>query len=535
MKFSEPVRGGSVSFSNTKASLETSLPAVTAAPVTEVVIDLSSANITAGTEVTATFNGVEDFVGNLINPQPATVTVKKETSNAVAPEIAAVTQTGAKTFTLKFKEAATLAATAGTITASNVKIGGTEASTIEKVSDTEYKVTAAAILDGIKEIKVLKAGVTNIDGKAPEADLTKSVNFVADKEAPKATKTELVTTKTGAQALQVTFDKDVVVGSGSGAIKINGSFTDESYVTTKIATDLAATAVYADGKGDNKKVVNIPLATDNTLASNLAVENATYKLKITNKDATNGLFSEAGTEIDEVTAEFKRGKDTTAATENTDVAVVASAVQGSTNDEVKVNFTVPNTAAGVLDGATATNANNYTVNGAEVESATLSAKASDTAVTQTVTLKLKKNSNTFTGARNVTVKGVKIAGSTKVMEETTIKSGSLKENVLPTLTKAEITDAKVIKLTFSEEINSTETDAFVVKAGDAVVTQDAGAAVVNNTNTVTITLAEDLTAAEIAKGITVSPSTDSSKFVVKDTAGNALEKFTALTAVSAAQ
>ena len=102
----------------------------------------------------------------------------------------------------------------------------------------------------------------------------------------------------------------------------------------------------------------------------------------------------------------------------------------------------------IVDAASATSAANYKIDGAVVESATV--KSNDL---KKVTLKLKADSNTFTGVRNVTIENVKAKGSSVAMDkyEGTVV---LSENVAPTVTKAELTATDKITLTFSEEVTN---------------------------------------------------------------------------------
>lgn len=513
VKFSEPVTisAGAVTADTTNVKVNGSaINAYTGTRVTEIVVDLSDASIAVGKEVKVTLNGVTDAVGNLITPQPTTVTVKKEAVDAVAPTITEVTQTGAKTFSIKFDKVAKLAAF--TADKAEVEVSGSEVTAIEKVSDTEYKVTVAANLKGLQKVTVKSGKVTNLDGVATTADLTKTVTFSTDEVAPKAT-SKLVT-KDGVEYIELTFDKDVNL-VGSKEVKISGSYVNNYVTQTVSATEVVAK--YADETEENKKVVLLPLN-----ASGLNVKGAAYDVKIVNKDNDNGIKSVAGVAFEEATAKYTRGEDKPTAA-NTEVvkSVAFKAVSGN-NDQIQVEFTF--TTGFSLDGASATNPANYTVNGAEIESVTLGA-ASGT--TQIVTLNLKKNSNLFTGTRNATVKDVKIAGSTKVMEAKTVITEVIKENVRPTLSTVAVTDGKEITLTFSEAIASTDANAFDVKIGGVLET---GTQAKVESGKVVITLADALTNEELAKAITVEPSKTAANFVVKDAAGNLLEKFEAKTA-----
>lgn len=515
--FSEPVTfaAGAVTADTLNVKAEgAAVAALAKTAVTEVVIDLSDASIAVGKEVKLTFNGVEDAAGNLISPQPTSVTIKKESSDVQAPSLVAVAQTGINTFTLTFDKVTTLAKNGVTLSDATVK-------SVEKVSDTVYKVTTNENLKGLQRVTVLKGKATNIDGIATTADLSKTVTFVTDETAPKAT-SKLVTVN-GMEYIELTFDKNVEL-KGAKRVTIAGTYVDNFVTKTLAPVDVVAQ--YADAKQENKKVVLLPLTN-----KDLAIKGATYDVKIVNKAEANGIVSEAGKAIEELTAKFTRGENTPVA--ETNKAVVKSAefkAVANNNDQVKVVFTID--GEHTLDGQTATNVNNYSVSGAVIESVTLepaTTTVDDVKVTtQTAILNLQKNSNTFTGVRNATVKGIKVAGSTIAMEETALRTEALTENVRPTLTSVVLTDGKNITLTFSEAIE-TETlnaAAFDVKVGE-VLEEGATASVVGGK--VIITLEDSLTNEELVKTITVAPTqskTDNaSNFVVKDTAGNALEIF----------
>ena len=103
---------------------------------------------------------------------------------------------------------------------------------------------------------------------------------------------------------------------------------------------------------------------------------------------------------------------------------------------------------------------NYKIDGAEVESATVNADN-----LKKVTLKLRADSNTFTGERNVVIENVKAKGSSVAMDkyEGTVE---LNENVAPTVTKAVLTADNKITLTFSENVTVSE-NAFELFIGDS--------------------------------------------------------------------
>lgn len=416
VKFSEPVQGGTITAKyadGTAIATSASFSITLTAGATEVVADLSHVDINVNKDIVVTFNGVQDMAGNLISPQPATATIVKLPVDGVEPTVSTITQTGAKKFTIKFNKDLD-----GNLVAADVTVGGVATSAVKKVSASEYEFTTTANLKGLQTVTVAANKAVDLAGQKNTNALSKVVTFTEDTVAPKAI-AQLTTDKNNKQVIELTFDKDVT----AGAVTVAGKQVKD-YVTTS-GISATPTAVYADGTGNNKKVLHIPLATP------LNVEGAEYDLTISSAN----VQSDAGKNMDDVKVQFTRGKDGQAENVNTHVVSNVVVAQGADNNTVTATFTIPTGTS--LDGATATNIANYVIDGAVVESVTLAA-ASGTS--QVATLKLKEGSNTFTGVRNITVKNIKVAGSTKVMEPKTITDKSLNENVRPTITKSEVTD-----------------------------------------------------------------------------------------------
>lgn len=476
----------------------TALEALASAPVSELEIDLG-ANIVEDKEIVITFNGVADAAGNLINPQPATATIKKEAVDGVQPAIETVSQSSANKFVIKFNKDLD-----GTLAFGDVAVGGTQATAIKKISASEYEFTMLANLDGLKTVTVAANKAVDLAGQNNAAELTKLVTFKEDTDAPEAT-AKLVVGKDNKEYVELTFDKDVAEGN----IAIAGSYVKD-YVTTNLSSVPAAGATYADDT--NKKVLLVPLAAHADDDKNLAVEGAVYNLTLTSTE----VESDAAVVMKSVDVKFTRGKDGQAANVNTHVvsgvavtAHTASASAVKDNNKVEVTFTVP--ADQKLDGATATNIANYSVAGAEVESVSLAAV---NGTTQVATLTLKEDSNTFTGVRNITVKDVKVAGSSKVMDSVTINNKSLNENVTAKVEKAELTGAQEITVTFSEAVTApATTNAFELVVGGSTiatatnaVTAEAGPV---TGKVIKFTLGVAVDADDVAKGIELKVKADS--------------------------
>lgn len=498
IKFSEPVQGGFIT--ELYADGGTVTPALglsLTAGVTELVVDLSNAGITVNKNIELTLNGVRDMASNLISPQPTKVTVWKEPLDGIEPAFASVTQSGAKTFKLKFTKDLNGALVAADVTLT----GGATAQSIQQISAKEYEVTVNNNLNGLQNVTVAAAKAVDLSGQSNTAALTKLVTFVEDTAAPTAT--SQIVEVNNKEYLQLTFDKDVDL-VGTKEVTLSGTKV-KNYLTSSVpATDVVVN--YANP--NDKKVVLIPL-TD----ANLSIGNAVYTLSIVNKTLnTDGIQSKSAKDMTTVNTVYTRGSDS--ATPNTHIVTGVTVMQGGTPDEVTVNFTIPNGEE--LDGATATNLANYSISGATVQSINLAA-ASGTS--QVATLHLEENSSTFTGVRNITVENVKVDGSTAVMSPMTMTNVSLLENVKPLVTEAKVTSSTKIEVTFSENVTLTGTanfDVFLNGSTTAMANVSSVAGTTSNMKSV-VTLGTALTGSET---VVLKPSATVN---VKDGAGNMLD------------
>ncbi|MED1952322.1 hypothetical protein [Brevibacillus centrosporus] len=500
--FSEPVKSlGAVSYKYADGSAVTAGDVtndfVLGTPTDKVTFTLG-AGVTAGKTVIATLIGAQDTASNLLNPNPATVSFVKGALDGVAPTVSAITQTGAKTFTVKFSEALVANPT--------IKINSTAVATTDVVKDstdpTVYKVTAPSVLDGATTVAV--ESFTDLSGEAG-TNTSKVVVFVKDTGAPKVTSSNVVVDATdNKQYLEVTFDKDVTLAAAT--VDGVGSFVKDFVTTPVEIADLTATTV--DYKSaSNKKVIRVEL--DAFLGATATdVEGATYTLDLT----FAGVTSTAGVAVDTSKVTFTRGKDGVPA--STDVVGVAGVAQGSDNNKVEVTFDK------AVDGASATNAANYKIDGAIVESVTLKAASGGT---QVAVVNLKAGSNEFTGTRNINISGVKALGSTKTMEPYHTNATSLNENVAPVLASAQLVDKDQIVLTFSEAVTNIAAggaDFELLIGGKTVTTNDATVTEVvaaPGATTLTLTLEDDVTADDIAKGLSIKAL---STIDIKDIVGN---------------
>ncbi|MGN7388111.1 S-layer homology domain-containing protein [Sporosarcina sp. SAFN-015] len=499
--FSEPLKSlGDVSYKLANGSaVASSAKGVTnnfKAGAKEVTFTLGS-DVAANQDVIATFIGTQDQAGNLISPNPTTVTFQKGDKDGVKPAVTSVTQTGAKSFAIKFTEELQ--------TAPTVTIGGTAASKVEKDANdpTVYNVTSSAVLDEAKTVVI--NGFVDLSGEAGDS-VSRVVSFVKDINAPKVASSTVVADETnGKEYLEITFDKNVELGN-SPTVDGVGSYV-KNYVTTPVAAnDLSATAIsYKDAS--NKKVVRVEL--DTFLGTTFDVEGAAYTLDLTFAN----VASESGVTADTAKVTFTRGKDNTPAS---DAVVGVESVVQDADDNNKVYVTFDK----AVDGASATTVANYQIDGAVVESVKLNPVANGK---QVAVLTLKQDSNNFTGTRNINIANVKALGSTKVMEPFFTNTVSVKENVAPTVTSATLVGTNQVTLTFSEAVTTTSgTGDFELLIGGATVASKTAVTTPANENgvtTVTFTLEDNLSNADLEKVLELKAL---NTLTIKDAAGNKL-------------
>ncbi|MBN8201832.1 S-layer protein [Bacillus sp. NTK034] len=496
VKFSEPLNSlGTVSYKLANgATVAAGSNGVTnnfQSGAQEVTFTIGS-DVAAGKEVLATFVGTQDKAGNLLTPNPATVSFVKGSADGVAPTVSAISQTGAKTFTVKFSEEL--------ISVPTVTVSGTSVTNVEKDANdpTLYKVTTAGALNGAQTVAV--SAFADLSGEAGTAT-SKVVTFVKDTAAPKVASSAVVAdATTNKEYLEVTFDKDVVLNANP---TVNGT---GSYVKDYVTTNVSAVQTPVSLKANTKNVVRVEL--DAFLGTSTDVEGAVYNLTL----SFANVDSAAGVAADTAKVSFTRGKDGVPA--NTAVVGVTGVAQSLTdNNKVEVTFDK------AVDGASATNVANYRIDGAVVSSVTLKpAVTANGVTTQVAVLNLQAGSNNFTGVRNINISGVKALGSSKVMDPYFTNQVSLKENIAPTVTSAKLTAVDTITLTFSEVVTSGIADDFeILIGGKSQATPDTANVVINN-GVATMTISS-IDATELAAGISLKTV---SALDITDAAGNKL-------------
>ncbi|WP_214699814.1 hypothetical protein [Exiguobacterium sp. s57] len=518
VKFSEPIADlGAVTFKTASGATVSgtgngvTLSSAFVAGSKEVVYVLGS-DVAANSVVTATFVGAKDYAGLLLSPNPTSVSLTKGAADGTKPTVSEITPVSPVKFAVKFSELVSdLAAADFTITA---QTGSATVSNIEQdeTDKTKYYVTLSAPIQGLTTIALANQAVTDMTGERSEA-VSRIVTFAQDTVAPKVDSAVVVRGTDNKEYLEVTFSEEVTKKSGLDNLAVSGSKTADFVTSTLTGYNVAASNLVP--VSGSKTKFRIELA---QLLTGVDTENASYNLTITGKDATttNIALVEDVVNLDSSAsfqAQFTRSKDGTVAStnkatinkdEDNDGTVTTSenGIVVSGNNTVTVMFN------GELDGASAVNVNNYKIDGAIVEKVVLN-PATGTApnVKQTVTLTLKDGSNSYTGARYVTVSGVKAKNGLAMDEYKTTES--FNENVRPVITSAKLVGLDKVVVTFSEGLaaaGATSTDDFElliggqkVSSNDLVTTPVVSA----DAKSLELTLEGNVTAANVQSGLTL--------------------------------
>ncbi|WP_336990284.1 S-layer homology domain-containing protein [Bacillus infantis] len=499
VKFSEPVLSvGTPVFKLADGSTVSNISGSLANNNTEYRINLSNSTIPSSKDITATFVGVRDFAGNLTAQNPFTTTFQKGDKDGVKPTVTSVTVVNGGKLEVKFSEAL--------VSAPTVAVGTNVATVTKDSSDaTKYYATFSTPLSNLQKVDV--SNFTDLSGEAGD-NYAKLVNFSVDTTGPKVASTNLVTdSKDGKQYLEVKFDEDVVFNA-TNTISVTGSYVKD-YVTQTLSSK-AVTASDFVAVGSSKNTYRI--AASKLFATGQDFEGASYSLRVSGTSAlVEDLSGNDGSTY--FTASFTRGKDGSAP--STAKPVVSSVAQNpADNSKVTVVFDKE------VDGASATTVSNYQIDGTVVEKATLSPYNS-TAGTQTVTLTLKDNSNTFNGARYVTVSGVKAKNGT--LMDVYKEIISLKENVAPLVKDAKLTTTTSITVSFTEAVSNGAGNDFELYIGGTKATNTLtleGVAADSEKSSLVLTLGTALTAEDVSKGIALKAV---STIDVKDAAGNVVD------------
>lgn len=481
--FSEPVKNpaGAIAVAYADGSTGATLTPTQPAGAAVNYVEFNLSGLTAGKDVNVTFNGINDYANNV--SKPATVTVKKDNSDKVAPTVQSIVATSPTTFEIKFSE------NLKELGAGQVKVNGTAVTgtgtNVEILSDASVvKVTLASPVTGVVPV-VVDQGVAKDFNSNNSAAFTQLLSFAADKVSPEITSTKVVT-KNSENYLVLNFSEEVTKSSNAD---LAFKYTDKFGVTQTITVPNGNVQVTSD-----KKVVEVKLednaGTPADLPSNIA-----YNVNFVKGFFKDGFNNDSVAKTVAVTLDSTTSKLTLKGTN----PIADEAGKGGT---LLVDFT------SAVDVASATNAANYIVEDAQVSKVELVSN-SDSGAQVRVTL--VDNSVEASGNYNVTVKGVKGFYSNVTEMDSVTKNIAINENVRATVTKTAInsfgTGVTNLTLTFSEAVvNSGATNDYALYVDGTEVT---GKTVTLSTPTaptgsatVTVSIDEDLSD-EIAAGKSV--------------------------------
>ncbi len=476
-------------------------------------LDLNAEGFVTGKTYTLTATGLVDFAGNLITPNPVTLSVEKKVIDDVVPTVTSITSTQAGYVVVNFSEkvaanASNVVATVGTITADLDTNATLDASgTVLTVRDASY--------NGTKDIAV--NSFTDVAGNAGTAKTT-LVNFAVDSVKPTVS-SSLVQVINNQNYLVINYSEDVTVTNAAGSI--TGTYVTENGVEKLVAPINTALAANVSSVSATKNQVKILIDTQ---------EKGSYTVSV----PVNVVIDIVGNQNAIASVVYTVGANTSETTKPT----IADSTPGTADlDGIVVQSADKNTVVITFSEALATsslNLNNFKVEGAAVAEKAVFTDDPKSAIKLT----LKEGAIKTSGTYNFTVSNVADVAGNVMIPVTTQKA--FVENGLPSLTAAALTSNDVeehtskITLTFDEAILATSIVENPALVADFDIFLDGvaltGATVVEamgtSTNTVTLSINRDLTATEAAKVITIKPATG---FAVTDLVGNALPTFTFFT------
>lgn len=497
VKFSEPMQAygnQAMQFKLENGASVTGITGVLAAGQSELTLDLTNARVgneplRVQDQVSATFTAARDVAGNMLAPNPTTVTFNMTGADGVKPTIEAVTQTGPKTFKLMFSERIVSPVPSDFYVARGNSLETITAVAQDASNSRAYYVTVATSLDGQYTIgTATNKFITDISGE--RNTFVTSQTFTQQTSAP-IVETYSIVKEDNKHAIKLVFNQDVEL-SNTSRVRATGSYTLNGYTTAVNGMDTTLKQV-------TKREYVVELA---QLLDGRDVTDATYTLQLQFTNVVNAF---------DVNAAMKQVNFTRAADSHDNTNLLAAPqIVTSVTDNALDNNTIKLVFAGVVDGVSATNKDNYTVQGAQVERAVVQSEARNI-----VWLTLAENSNSFTGERDVTISNVKAEHSTVVTPQMRI-AAELKENVKPT---AAVTreGTQAVKLTFSEAVQGVDATAFLVTVNNQAAPVTA-VTMSSDNKTAILTLGTTIASSnvvKVAQGATMSN--------VKDAAGNVLQ------------
>lgn len=455
--FTEPVTNpiGVTQFKLADGSVVSGVQGTIEKNATEVIYDLSAATargqvLAPGTAITVTFGTIIDISNNLSSPNPLTTYVTKGNKDGVVPTLTNVTQLGAKKFKLTFSEEVRAVVPADITIAQNTYSPGVTNVVKDKDDANSYIVTTNGSLNGYTTISTTPGRyITDVSGEVNV--FSTAYNFVADTTIPSVVSTNVVKDK-GIEYLEFTFDRNVEAAAFA-QVTLTGNYILNGY-TYPLEKSLVG---QLEKPTTNDKSVRVRLS---NLTGSGVTTNAGYTYSV---GATfTGVTSEYGQAVNPAyQVNFVRSSDFAQNEEKLSVLSVETsynARQGMVID----NKTIVVTFSTHVDGNTASNLQNYTLDGLTIQQAVVKHNEP-----YKVYLTIKEDIAQSRGT-NLTISNLRALNSVVTMEPKT-ELVFLNENIAPQYVYHNITGTDTITLSFNEAVKNALNHSFEVKVGDLAV------------------------------------------------------------------
>ncbi|WP_339175220.1 S-layer homology domain-containing protein [Solibacillus sp. FSL R5-0691] len=457
--FTEPITNpiGVTQFKLADGSVVSGVQGTIEKNATEVIYDLSAATakgqlLAPGTAIAVTFGTIIDISNNLSSPNPLTTYITKGNKDGVVPTLTNVTQLGAKKFKLTFSEEIRTIAPADITIAQNTYSPGITSIVKDKDDANSYIVTTSGSLNGYTTISTTPGRyITDVSGEVNV--FSTAYNFVADTTIPSVVSTNVVKDK-GIEYLEFTFDRNVEAAAFA-QVTLAGSYILNGY-TYPLANNLVGQVVKSTTNDKTIRVLLSSLSSSGMTGGTTA--GYTYSVGAT----FTGVTSEYGQAVNPAyQVNFTRGSDIAQNEEKLSVLSVETsynARQGTVID----NKTIVVTFSTNVDGITASNLQNYTLDGLTIQQAVVRHNEP-----YKVYLTIKEDIAQSRGT-NLTISNLRALNSIVTMEPKT-ELVFLNENISPQYMYHNITGTDTITLSFNEAVKNALNHSFEVKVGDLAV------------------------------------------------------------------
>ncbi|MEK5079322.1 S-layer homology domain-containing protein [Solibacillus sp. FSL W7-1436] len=452
--FTEPVTNpiGVTQFKLVDGSIVTGIQGAIDKNATEVIYDLSGAtargkSIEPGTSIAVNFGIVVDIGNNLSTPNPLTTYISKGDKDGVIPTLSNVTQLGAKKFKLTFSEEIR------TLVPADIYVNQNSYSPriMNVVQDQEdpksYIVTTGGSLNGYTTISTATGRyITDMSGEVN--GFSTAYNFVADTSVPNIVSANVVKDK-GAEYLEFAFDKNVELGP-IAQVTLAGSYISNGY-TYPLEKSLIGKL---EKSATDDKIIRTRLSTIPGLTANSGY---TYTVGAT----FTGVTSEYGQAVNPAyQVNFERGTDIILNEEKITVIGVETSFNAKQGTKID-NKTIVITLSNQVDGITASNLENYVLEGATIQRAVVNHNEP-----HKVYLTIKEGDVDFQRGANLTISNLRALNSIVTMEPKT-ELVFLNENLAPQYLYHNITGSDTIILSFNESVKNVLNNSFEVKVGNS--------------------------------------------------------------------